>query len=371
MTDESISLLGLIIDDDQDDLNYLEELLPKKAADCEVEWEPCLGFEKAERLLKYKHYDIIVLDLLVGDPADGNARGLGTLSRVKELQFCPVVSVSVGDKPEGLTVTPFVSFSPKKDQAQINKAVEKFIKTGIPPIARKLHQELFGTSSQFLWEFLEKDWEKLVESENAEPAVLERLIRSRAAFQLRYLTSTETGMAEIGEIDGPECYIYPPIKPEEFRFGDIIRHKTRPQDIRLIITPRCHLVTRGEKGRAAKRIMTIKTRAAKVLLRAFKLSGNTKQKRLKNLSRKLRSPAEDLGRPRGRFCFLPKFLEIDDRFCDFQSIETILYEKLKSEYDSIATLDTPFSEAIQSSLARYYTSVGLPELRIERYTDYA
>ncbi len=60
-----------------------------------------------------------------------------------------------------------------------------------------------------------------------------------------------------------------------------------------------------------------------------------------------------------------------DMYCDFMQTESIKFEELKSDYDRVAVLDTPFAEAFQSAFLKLFSVVGLPELNLERFQHLA
>ena len=61
--------------------------------------------------------------------------------------------------------------------------MEELIATGIPEIARKLHDELDCAAGSYLWGFLEDNWGALQDNLSA-PDILERLVRRRASIQI-------------------------------------------------------------------------------------------------------------------------------------------------------------------------------------------
>jgi hypothetical protein len=87
---------------------------------------------------------------------------------------------------------------------------------------------------------------------------------------------------------------------------------------------------------------------------------------LDQLRRRIQSPAE-VGKPSGRYWFLPRFLQMPDLYCDFMSLESLSYQDLPGTYESFAVLDTPYAEAFQSSFTRFYSAVGLPALHAESF----
>jgi len=57
-----------------------------------------------------------------------------------------------------------------------------------------------------------------------------------------------------------------------------------------------------------------------------------------------------------------------DLYCDFMSLESLPYKELIEKYEPFSVLDTPFAEALQASFTRFYSAVGVGNLRPERFT---
>lgn len=240
--------------------------------------------------------------------------------------------------------------------------MRELLATGIPGIARRLHDELDCASGSYLWDFLEGNWKRLHENGLAEPSVLERLVRRRAAMQIGRLDPVADDPAEVETVEGVEYYIHPPVS-DELRLGEILRHKA-DGSFRVVLTPHCHLAIQpGADSPRAEYVLTARTVTATDILNVFPPQGGTEEKKLRSLARYTQSPA-DLGKPRGRYWFLPHFLDMPDLFCDFLQLESIPYEEIRDQHERFAVLDTPFAEALQSCFTRFYSAVGLPSLSL-------
>ena len=247
---------------------------------------------------------------------------------------------------------PFVKIVDKsKGDQEIIASLEELLATGIPEVARKLHDELDRVSGSYLWGFLEARWNDLESSSIRNREVLERLVRRRAALQLGRLDPTVDDPTELQVIDAVEYYIYPPIS-DEFRLGEIIRSK-HDRAIRIVMTPHCHLtIQQGAQKQRADHILTLKAFPAEQVLKETPWSGKEV-----DLRRITRIDAE-LGKPRGRYCFLPGFLDIPDLYCDLLQMESLPFETITQDFEKLAVLDTPFAEALQSCFSRFYSAVG-------------
>ena len=126
-----------------------------------------------------------------------------------------------------LQVGPFVRFADKSTgNEDIVGKMEELIATGIPEIAKKLHDELDRAAGSYLWEFLEGNWDGLQDN-LSDPDILERLVRRRASIQIGRLDPDEPLPTEVENVAGMEFYIYPPVSGEEIRLGQILQHKNQ------------------------------------------------------------------------------------------------------------------------------------------------
>jgi hypothetical protein len=131
----------------------------------------------------------------------------------------------------------------------------------------------------------------------------------------------------------------------------------------------CHLTVQpGRELPRADFVLTARTVAAQELFSNDPIAGTTEQKKLKQLSGRFQSPA-DFGVPRGRYWFLPGFLDMPHLYADLMQVESIPTSIVGEEFSPFAVLDAPFAEALQSCFVRFYSAVGLPTVKPERFTD--
>jgi len=387
VTDSATTLYALLMEDDPDSLRQLEQLLPPRIAGHNIYWETCDDFDRAVERLGVRRYDIVVTDIY--RDRKGQRKGISNkderandlIQRIRGKQFCPIVAFTDGSRPESFKETPFIKFASKVEIGDIEKKVEALILTGLPAVARRLHDELNTHTGSYLWDFLETNWQQLNQEKGLESALLERLVRRRAAIQISRLKEKAYPYEEIERIEGLEFYIYPAISEKEFRLGEVIRLKpdfwSEEQAVdfrtrfRVVLTPHCHLTTQpNDTTPRASYVLTVRAVDAGKLLAAEKKkaiqNAKTDADQLELARRITLSPA-DLGRPAGRYWFLPGFLEIPHLYCDFLQLESISYADLESQYESIAVLDTPFAEALQSCFLRFYSAIGLPNLGPDRF----
>ena len=361
----NITLRALFVDDDEEIIQQCQELMPKQIQDHEVLWEFASSFEDAIGLLSQEKYDVVVTDVYKGrnltgksnvSDADNHAKAI--VDSVKRLGFSFVVLYSDGPKPEGMFESPSIRFVDKSAAKpefpeSVTEVLAELIKArgSSLEILRKLRAELDRAAGSYVWEFIDDHWDQL----NQDPAFLasglERLIRRRAVTQLNEEVQAQ-GLARRTAADRYDYYIYPPLQGS-MRLGTLVRRKS-DQAFFVVLTPHCHLVSQGKDGEGRDKPPRADLILLSQCLDARDVIGSFKSV---NKSGSLRIPATG-GVPDGRICFLPGFAEIPDMFADLMRLSSVPYDSIGREFDSIAVLDSPFAEAIQSSLSRFYANVG-------------
>jgi CheY-like chemotaxis protein len=362
----------LLVEDDPENLQLLMDTLPSTVSGQQLQYDPCGSFEEAMERLDTQRYDLVLTDIYrdrkgakSGDVTKEDAAAEELIRAMRQKRFCAFVFFSSSSLPETLKPGPFTRYADKSSPE--NKAIvaelEGLLATGLPQMSRRLHEELDRSTGSYIWDFVEEKWDRLKEYVAEKPKLLERIVRRRAAIQLGRLDSAATEHVEVAEIEGAEFYICPPISGEDYRLGEIVRNK-KDEGYRVILTPHCHL-TRQKKGELprAEFVLTAKTENASAMI-AKHGKGN---KDLGRLRRHIQSPA-DLGKPTGRYWFLPGFLDMPDLYCDLLQLESVPLDTLENEFESVAVLDTPFAEALQSSFNAVYSVVGLPNLNTESFS---
>jgi hypothetical protein len=85
---------------------------------------------------------------------------------------------------------------------------------------------------------------------------------------------------------------------------------------------------------------------------------NTRIRQLQELLRNNRQ-----GNQSERFFFLPGALSLPDLVVDFQQLVTLRREHMRG-LERLASLDSPFAEALLARFARYFGRLGTPDLDV-------
>jgi len=368
----------LLVEDDKESLHQLENTLPSELLNCHLYYDPINSFEEAFQKLKIQRYDLVLTDIYRDRPnksvkTEEDAEAKSIVDRIRKYRFCPIVVFTDGSFLDSILERrgPFLKLVDKSKHNSIEKAMMEILQTGIPQIARRLHDELDQCAGPtFLWGPLEKNWEQLSAKGHSTPAILERLIRRRASVQMGRINPKSEPAEEISTVSAPEFYIMPPISAN-YRLGFVLKRKS-DSTFHVLLTPHCYLeLHEGSKAPKAEYMLLVPAFPFEQVLqrevdRKSESPWPSKQDKILDMLRRRTQSPPDLGRPNGRYWFLPGFLDIPDMYCDFLQVRSVPMEE-KEQYDSIAVLDSPFAEAFQACFTSFYSSVGLPNLNPEEF----
>jgi len=375
MSDDNVHLHVLLVEDDKENLELFMKTLPETLSGCHLHYDPCGDIDHVSERLEWQRYDLILTDIYKdrGEHSanlKSDAKAGDIVKAIRERRFCPIVAFTDGSFPESLKdqASPFLKLAGKSSgNDEIEKAMKELLATGIPQAARKLHDELDESAGpRFLWSFLEDNWQNLEEKGLNSAGILERLIRRRASVQLGRLDPSGEGVTEVQNVVPGDYYIMPPLS-ETYRLGHILRAKD-DQSLSVLLTPHCYLQVQPKaQTPRADHVLLIRAVSCKGIWDrdlAKDPRRPSEPKRQEMLRKVIQSPAQ-IGKPEGRYWFLPGFLEIQDSYCDFLQVQSVQHDTLDSEYEALAVLDTPFAEAFQACFTSFYSSVGLPSLEVQ------
>ena len=176
-----MNLNVLLVEDDPHDLETYCRDFPEvfRTSDIDATIHPTGSFKDALRLIGSSHirYDLILSDTFRGDQKNRDAAVVTMVENYRAGRFCPLIVFSASAKPDALTIGAFVAWADKSARGEIESVIGKMLATGVPQLARSLHDELDRTAGGFLWDFLEKNWVRLWPEGNPDAKVVERLVR--------------------------------------------------------------------------------------------------------------------------------------------------------------------------------------------------
>lgn len=364
----------LIYDDDEGVLDALVETFEGEGflGEESVKCTAVSKFSDASKLIESGRFDLVVLDLMdeEADRVVGESdvlSGERILDLLKGFQFTPVVfHTGYAQKIKHLE-SPFVKVVAKGDR-RLGEVVKQAFSTRLPGLIRYIQEQ----QRVYLWEHVERNWNGTEELKvDGEVAYLlaRRLSNALSADSIRRFFNS--GEGERGSTVHPvEYYVWPSLNGG-VHLGDIYR-EISSASCYLVINPACDL----EQCKADS-VLFVKCKPlsefpefseVQVLVKSKKEVSSTKKKELRALlsdSRKVSGGQPD------RYKYIPGTSFMPHLVADFQDLSQVDMSLLVDEgqYLRIATLDSPFAEAVQAKFARYYARFGVPDLRFDEVTD--
>ena len=330
------------------------------------------SFEKAVELLVSETFDILVLDIRdESGVTPSDEAGIRVFDEIRQRCFIPIIfytalpnaSMSVSSAPFVQTVSK-IAAEPILD---MEKAVENVISSGLPRLLQAVSNHLADVERVFMADFVEKYWSDLVDR----PEDMAYLLSRRLAVS--FDEEAESLAKELGQPDETvlenavhptRYYVQPP--NSSYKMGDLVGKMESTEEgaaterLYVVLTPSCDLVLRSE-GMKADRV---------ILSRCFLLDDFEEyQDWLGKPNAENRAILRKLltSRPKGqedRYRYLPAAWNVPDCVVDLQNVTTVSCEELNS-YKKIASLDSPFAEALSYQFNRYIGRVGVPDLDID------
>lgn len=361
----------LSVDDDADVGRQIKEFLEGSAnGGDELAIEYVQDFDIALQKLDTMLYDIVVLDVFKGTPAEGNPDRPGEeiLNEIKKRCFVPVVFYTALPSKINQYKSSLVRVVHKTSGGapKLKSEILALIKTGLPAINRNLMGHFFKVEAKYMWEFVEPIWKKfstVVDSKSLAYLLSRRLAWSLTRENIHSLIDSLCGTAGTGTADDVvhpvEYYIYPPIG-SQYNSGDILsRKKKKKITYQLILTPSCDMFQRDGKKVKSEGVLVAGCISLPLTEEGKKWcqGGNAEAKEcLAEFMRNNKKTGQ-----KERYYFLPGTFFLPNLFVDFQILDTIPFEELK-KYGKVATLDSPFAECVLNRFCRYIGRIGTPDL---------
>ena len=330
------------------------------------------SFDKAIELLVSETFDILVLDIRdESGAAPSDEAGIDVFDEIRRRRFIPIIfytalpnaSISVSSAPFVQTVSK-IAEDPILD---MEEAVENVISSGLPRLLQSVSSHLADVERIFMAEFVEQNWSDLADR----PEDMAYLLSRRLAVS--FDEEAESLAKELGQAEEavPENAIHPTryyVQPPHsgYKMGDLVamteltEEGVETERLYVVLTPSCDLVFRSGDMKVD----------SVVLVRCFLLD-NFKEYRdwARAPSANKEKPLRKLltSRPKGqedRYRFLPAAWNVPDCVVDLQSVTSISCEELE-HCRKIASLDSPFAEALSYQFNRYIGRVGVPDLDID------
>jgi hypothetical protein len=317
---------------------------------------PCTNFSDATKRLKEEKFDLVILDLK-NDAANEQdvLAGETVFSELKECRFIPVIfHTGYPHKVTDLT-SPYVKVVTRGDDWNVlRSAIKEVLDTKLPKLVKHIEEE----QRKFMWESAGKIWTEDLKKDN--PADLAYLLARRLANTLSgdvvrtFLEADAPGEVPISEkVHAVELYVYPPLS-KSLLFGDIFKKKVGDDtEYFAALTPSCdHAQSKADFVLLAKckylDSMPPGESAKASLAAGQPVSGKVTEK-LTNFIR-------DNSKPVDRYKYLPGTSFLPDL------LTPAALNPGAEGYERVASLDSPFAEALQAKMARYLGRIGTPDI---------
>jgi CheY-like chemotaxis protein len=328
-------------------------------------------FADALEFLETRRFDLVILDVRLGgyEPQDtppDEEEGVRTLQEIRRRRFVPVVFwtglperarhledplVRVLDKTEGLPA--------------LAAAVRELFDTRLPAVNRALLRLIEDEQRRYMWDFVAKHWNELSDGEDHVALaylLVRRLARSLSGPGIERLAqelgALGPGPPAPGTIHATEMYIVPPFEDTKPGVADLFREGLDADGERwwLLVTPSCDI-----EWDKAERVVLAACEPVDQDVRIQKwreTNSNNDRRRVEDLVGHKTGGQDD------RYLFLPAAPTIPDLVADFQRLRSVTPDELGA-MDRIASLVSPFPEAMVSRFIRYFGRVGTEDLDVE------
>lgn len=380
MTPQEVAYRILIVDDDAEMVEQVQELLEEELQDLgRVAFETEQDFSAAEDHLTRSDFDLVVLD--VRDAADRGpsdiieGRGRELHERIAKIRWVPVVFFTgVPQQVRALEKPPLVTVITKNDLDGMVTAVRQGLLSDVSALTRRISGLVEGYVREFMRDVVAPHWDKMAGADQNEIAlvIINRLAAWLREEGLRALHNAVDGdiVKAPGQASAARVYLIPPVT-----------HHLTSTDLLLdpeggwwlVLTPACdlyedHPSANLQNPRTAKAQYVRLAKADRVF--TDDASGSESPAIATWLasakSNKDKEQVKHVFRPdSNRYRALPRFLDVPDLVVDFENVRSVELAEVQAAWKRVATLDSPYAEAMLTSYSRSVGRVGTPDISFD------
>ena len=352
----------LIVEDNDDIVRLLKEIVPACAdSPDEAEADVCKKFDEAAKLLKSERFDLLILDLKDDSStwfgSEDDPAGLKIFEELKKTRFVPVVFYTAFAHKVLDRQTSFVRVVRKPDDVtKVRDEVRRVLATRLPALSRHVEE----LQRSYMWDFVNTHWQEFTSPHDQ--ADIAYLLARRLALSLqaearrlaRKLAGKDVPLADPANIHPMEMYVRPSVSKNRLA-GDILKGTIgEDSGYWLVVTPSCDFEQEGRLNRV-------------LLAKCVPLTGEPE------FAKWRQNPKENVGLLKAiigdnrqdsqpeRFKFLPGTYFLPDSVVDFQQLKAVPAEEI-AKLEVIASLDSPFAEAVLARFSRYFGRLGTPDI---------
>lgn len=354
----------LIVEDKQEIADQIKEAIPSWIEPPETATSiHHKSFADAMGMLSNQTFDALILDLK--DDSDNSleehdiSAGMKIFESLKTIRFCPVIFYTAHAHKVKNLENSFVRIVEKTEGLEkLRVEVINVLATKLPLLTRQIEE----LQRNYMWNFVNEHWAKFNEKEASEQVDVAYLLARRLALELQFAArsfansvAAESAPTEgSAEIHPMEMYIRPPISDRRLA-GDILRGSVGTVTGEwIVLTPSCDF----QKKKRLHNVLLAQCvpLTAEVEFTNWKANLPKAADKIKSLIKDNRDGAQA-----ERFKFLPGTFFFKDAVIDFQKLVTITPLELNT-LEVIASLDSPFAEAVLARFSRYAGRLGTPDI---------
>ena len=361
----------LIIDDDPQVRQALRATLEEERG-WEVSDQAFDGVDDA--LLRFRP-DMVVLDLVNGEPSEDRNAGNTSFHHIRNAWFCPTVVYSAFPEARNFDHPLTTTIEKGADQdLEVLESLSNFVSEA--KVIKDVHRNFDSRIREALRDSVHALREQLDSNDDdAMGSVIPRAIRRLVAAR------ADIRSAEEGKLQSWERFVLPPLG-DHLLTADLLRQKDKPwtdaEAFRLVLTPSCDLVPQGGDAQPLTRCVLVAQcepmhRLDKIVFNAGTPITNNQKSRL--------IPVLNEGMTNNYFP-IPRFKgHIPVMVANLKRLDLVPWDKIQSEqrdqqeitpnieFVRVASTDSPFREMVVWAYLRVTGRPGVPPIDVDRWLD--
>ena len=358
----------LVIDEDPAIQDLLDMALP------DSDWTlDAQGFDRIKEGLVRFRPDLVVLDLVEGDPADDKIAGNESFEEIWRTWFCPVVVYSAFPDHWGHEAHPWVRIVKKGEgtQREVRKELQEL--WPMAGMIRDVHEYYDRNIRHALSDSMRALSDQFGTDENEiEDEVLLRAVRRLVAARADVETPGDA------TLQAWERLVVPPLGREPLT-ADVLRRKHTPwtetSAHRLVLTPSCDLTSHGGGSTKADTVLVAQCETLRALGKLTFEHGRALSSRQRDELRRILTEGSADGR-----LVVPEFGgHVPLMVANLRKLELIPLNRIdlgrglcdsdKAEFKRVASTDSPFREMVVWAYLRVTGRPGMPESDVDQWMD--
>jgi len=346
----------LFVDDEETDVNPALRRLKGTGAECRHIQDFDAAIDQVTTILP----DMVILDLVAGDPSEGEDEGSSVFAKIWERRFCPIIFFSA--RLDILSDTradhPFIR-QIKKGPGGVERLMNAIAELRPHAAAMRTAEDfVLRKAAEALRDVATYAFRVHAADEKARDDAIIRSGRRRLAALMDNLSAVGGALASW------EQYVIPPVS-EHAQLGDILRKATAtsedPTAFRLVLTPSCDLVATKDRAPKVKSVLVARCCPPKKGIAQCSW-GKAKANKLGD---KIKSMMLRQGYCEGFVPLAGVKDHIPTMMADLRDLRLIPFRQIGAEgrggYVRIASLDSPFRELIAWAYMQSACRPGLPD----------